>query len=156
MFGLPADAISAYATLAAAIIAVFALTAAIRQIKISKREARLTLAKTIYKDYLMLAFQNPEFSFAAYPQANPRMNNFKKHGEYDKYEIFVSYLLLAAEEILDITKNDIEWRATLRDQLKYHGLYLDGMDLPENHYSSALLTLREEAVKEYQNEDARS
>ncbi len=78
------------------------------------------------------------------------MQNFERDiEEYERYEYFVSYLLFAAEDVLDLTNNSPAWRSTLRDQLRYHALYLDSMDFQEHHYSSDLLTLREEAVAAY-------
>lgn len=153
IFDLKADELSAYATFAAAIIAVIALVVAFIQVRVSKRESRLSVAKSIYKDYLALAFANPKFSSASYPLEAPRMMIFESNpDDYEMYEYFVSHLLFSAEEVLHLTKNSVSWRATLRDQLRYHALYLESMDFPENHYSKELLTLREEAIAMYKNE----
>jgi hypothetical protein len=150
LFDLEPDELSAYATSATAAIAVVALIVAYIQVRVSKRESRLGVAKAIYKDYLALAFANPKFSSASYPLDAPGIQTFSRNAdEYERYEFFVSYLLFAAEEVLDLTKNSPAWRATLRDQLRYHALYLDSMDLQEHHYSSDLLTLREEAIAAY-------
>lgn len=151
--GLSENELSAYSTFATAVTAIVAVVVAFMQILISKKESRLGIAKGIYKDYLMYAFANPQFSSASYPLDEPRFDTFRKNSdEYEKYEFFVSYLLFAAEEVLELTKNNYGWRATLCDQLKYHALYLDSLDLPEHHYSSALLTLREDAIVAYKSE----
>ncbi|HHQ4708859.1 TPA: hypothetical protein ACSP0D_002958 [Aeromonas veronii] len=150
LFGLDKDELSAYSALATAIIALLALTIAYIQMCVNKKEARFAVAKGIYKDYLTLAFDNPEFSSASYPLNAPRLQTFSfDDDKYERYEFFVSYLLFAAEEILVLTKNSQAWRATLSDQLRYHALYLDTQDFPEHHYSSDLLTLREEAITAY-------
>lgn len=156
-FDLKPDELSAYATLATALIAFVALMVAGWQVLVSKKESRLGVAKGIYKDYLTLAFANPDFSSASYPLDAPRIKTFSRNvEEYERYEFFVSYLLFAAEEVLDLTRNSTEWRATLRDQLRYHALYLQSMDLRENHYSAELLTLREEAIVAYKEEQISS
>lgn len=150
LFNLNPDELSAYASLVTAVTAVVAVIVASIQIHVSKRESRLGVAKGIYKDYLTLAFANPKFSSPSYPLDAPGMKSFAHNAEeLEKYEFFVSYVLFAAEEVLDLTKNSQAWRTTLRDQLRYHAIYLDSMDLQEQHYSSDLLTLREEAIAEY-------
>lgn len=160
LFGLPADALNAYAALATAVIASLALVGAVGQIIVGKREARLAVAKSIYREYLALAFANPKYSSAAYPKKSPRMHAFRMHSDqntnyetYEQYEFYVSNMLFAAEEILDITHNKSEWRTTLRDQLKYHALYLQSLDMPETHYGAKLLTLRDEAVEAYNSDE---
>jgi hypothetical protein len=152
-FGLAAEDLSAFATIATAAVAVLALIIAITQILVGKHEARLAVAKSIYKDYLALAMQNPQFSSASYPIENPRLHEFSKdRDDYEKYEFYVSYLLFAVEEILHLTKNSPEWKSGLQAQLRYHALYLQGQDLPESHWSSELLALRESAIAEYASE----
>lgn len=153
LLGLAAEDISAYATIATALVAVLALAIAAVQILVGKHEARLSVAKSIYKDYLALALQNPKFSSASYPIKNPRLNEFSRNqDEYERYEFYVSYLLFATEEILHLTKASPEWRSALQAQLRYHALYLQSQDLTESHWSKELLMLREEAIAEYAGE----
>ena len=153
ILGLASEDLSAYATIATAIVAVLALFIAIVQILVGKHEARLGVAKSIYKDYLALAMQNPKFSSASYPIESPRLHEISKdHEEYERYEFYVSYLLFAAEEILHLTKNSSEWRSALQAQLRYHALYLQSQDLPESHWSKKLLSLREKAIADYISE----
>jgi hypothetical protein len=153
IFDLKPDEVSAYAAVATLVIAIFALFVAGRQLIIGKSEARRGFAYSIYKDYLALAFANPKFSSASYPIENPRMKAFSNdRDEYERYEYYVSYLLFAAEEVLNLSKNSASWRETLRDQLRYHALYLDSLDLPEMHYSNELLELREDAINAYKNQ----
>lgn len=150
LFDLKSDELSAYTTLATAAIAFVALIITYIQLRVSKRESRLGVAKGIYKDYLALAFANPKFSSASYPLHAPIFKTFANNSEeHERYEFFISYLLFAAEEILELTKNSLTWRATLRDQLRYHALFLDGKDFLEYHYSSDILTLRDEAIAAY-------
>jgi hypothetical protein len=150
IFNLRVNELGAYSALATVVVATVALVVAYIQVRVNKREARLAVAKGIYKDYLILAFGNPEFSSASYPMNAPKFKTFSKDNDkYERYEFFVSYLLFAAEEVLDLTKNDPIWRTTLCDQLRYHALYLDSLDFPENHNSQDLLTLREEAIAAY-------
>ena len=153
LFHRQADEICAYATLATAVVAIVALTIALYHVMVTKHESRRGVAKSIYMDYPALAFANPKYSSASYPIENPPINEFASDQmEFERYEYFVSYLLFATEEILALTKNDLDWRNTLRDQLKHHAIYLDGSKLPEGHYAEALHGLRKEAINAYNAE----
>lgn len=153
ILGLNPEELSAYATMATAIVAVIALFIAIIQILVGKHEARLGVAKSIYKDYLAIAMQNPRFSSASYPINSPMIHEISKdHEEYERYEFYVSYLLFAAEEILNLTRNSSEWRSALQAQLRYHALYLQSKDIQESHWSKKILSLREKAIADYISE----
>jgi hypothetical protein len=152
LFNLEADDLSAYATAASAVIAALAICIAAYQIRVSIFEARRATAYQIYKDYLSIAMENPKFSSASYPIDRPRLYEFSQNElEYEKYEYFVSNLLFAAEGILEVAA-DPAWRATLQDQLKYHALYLQSGDLPEAHFSKAVLKLSDAAIDAYKEE----
>jgi hypothetical protein len=142
-----------YSEIATAATAFLALFGAILQIVIGKHEARKALANSIYKDYLLLAFENPQFSAASYPKSNPKIKQFSSDDDtYEKYEFFVAHMLFAAELILERTKGDGEWRETLIDQFRYHSLYLSSQDFPENHYADDMKKLIEEAISRYDQE----
>jgi hypothetical protein len=145
------DAVAAYSAAVTAGVAMVAAYIALRQLISGRQETRLGVAKTIYKDYLALAIANPELSSAGYPTNDPPSLKFKKNDplKYEKYEYYVAYLLYAAEEIICLTKGKDKWRATLIDQLRFHGAYLGSSDFPEGHYSSELVELVEAALEEY-------
>ena len=152
---LKAEELGAYATALSAVIASIAVCVAAYQISVTRREARRGIALQIYKDYLKLAMDNPKFSSASYPVGTPRLRTFSNDElEYERYEYFVAHLLFAAEGILEAS-NDTEWRATLRDQLKYHALYLQSPNLLDAHFSGNVLALAQEAILEYQEEAER-
>ena len=154
LFNLSAEDLTAYGTLALAALAFVAGTIAALQIIVGKYELRLGLAKSIYKDYLALAVENPEFSMPSYPIAKPPFKEFVADSlNYRKYEFYVSNLIFAAEEILELTQSSQEWRATLQSQLQYHALYFQTEDFPESHYSKTILALREVAIARYQHEE---
>ncbi len=141
-----ATAVAAFLAFCAAIIAAWQLLAA-------KYEARNSLVKSNYKDYLRLAFEFPRFSSPSYPTTNPPYYAIESNpAEFERYEFYVSYLLFAAEEILDFKRNDEIWREVLKDQLRYHALYLKRVILKsnyKNHYSKSMCELIEQAVNSY-------
>jgi hypothetical protein len=145
------DVITASSAVATVVVATVAAYIALQQLFSGRREARLGVAKTIYKDYLALAIANPDLSSAGYPVKDPPSLKFKMDDpqKYEKYEYYVAYLLYAAEEIICLTKNEENWRITLVDQLRYHGAYLESDDFPDIHYSPELDALVDEALEKY-------
>lgn len=143
------EEISAYAAVVAAGIAAVALVIAAYQIRVTRLETRRTTAHQIYKDYLRLAMDHPEFSLASFPMESPRLQEILKDDlKYEQYEFYVAQLLFAVEGILE-TCADAEWEATLTDQLSYHALYLQGEHLRQRHYSQRVLSLCDAAIAEY-------
>ncbi|PSV55693.1 hypothetical protein [Photobacterium sp. GB-3] len=147
------DKLSDIASISSAVIAFLAMIIAFFAYRSTRREAKLTLAKSLYKDYLNLAFENPKLSLASYPVENPRYYSFEKEDvKLEEYEYYVAQLVLASEEILDLTSNDLYWRNTLRDQLKQHALYLDSERFPENHSNRKFGSLVIDAIEAYKDE----
>lgn len=153
VFGLSADEVNASAAVMTFFIASAAVVVAWRQLRSGRQEARNSLAKTLYKDYLALAMSNPRFSMASYPINDPKFIELRKNQEdYDAYEFYVAYLLYAVEEIVELTSGGDEWlgwRETIMSQLGYHALYLQSQDFPRSHWSRDVLCLVDEALKKY-------
>lgn len=142
------NSLKEYATLLGVIIGFITVVIAFEQLKSSKNESRLTNAKQIYKDYLLLAFNNPEFS------SLDKNDYFKLKCEkekYEKYEFFVSYMLFVSEEILELTEYDNNWENTLKTQIKYHYYYLNEKKKDKIYfkmYSDNLNKFIKEAINE--------
>lgn len=113
-------------------------------------ESRSASAKGVYKEYISMAFQNPELSAASYPHEKPGFYLIKSNPiTYEKYENFVAFLLYSAEEILALDGLGEGWCFTLRDQFKYHAIYLDGDRVNGLQYSSILFELIKDGVEIY-------
>ncbi|MCV6636637.1 hypothetical protein [Candidatus Albibeggiatoa sp. nov. NOAA] len=149
-FEIDKVSLSDIANIFMAITTFFAATIAFLQYKKSKNEARDINAKSLYMDYLKLAFDNPKFSLASYPVENPRFSQIVvESDDYCQYEFYVSNLLFAIEEILNLADWNNVWEETVIEQLTYHAIYLNSMDFPEHHYDERLLYMREVAIKRY-------
>jgi hypothetical protein len=96
-------------TFIAAVIAVFV---AWRQFALNRANQRETTAKAIFREYLKLAFENPDLAAGDYQSLPP--------AKREQYEWFVGYFLWAAEEILDYAKNDPTWEINLELNAKRH------------------------------------
>jgi hypothetical protein len=123
-------------------IALIALIFAYGQISSNIGLQREATAKDIYRDYLKLAFKHPQL---AAPTRNLSNN--------DKYVWFVAFMLNSLEEI--IASGVSGWEDTIREELRYHTIYLGsdkfinedkGWDL----YSEKLENLGREVVNENQ------
>lgn len=118
-----------------AIIAMVALAVAAKQLKAQRENTALET----YRQYVRLALEHPEFSGPALQLAD-----FNDKKTKERYEWFVSYLLMAAEQILDLDPNNPEWLATITTQLGYHKEYLNSSGKQYlNHYSMRLRELIE-------------
>ncbi|WP_286912158.1 MULTISPECIES: hypothetical protein [unclassified Pseudomonas] len=147
--------VSDIATAVTAMVAIAAAFVAYVQLQ----ESKVIAAKGIYKDYLTLSFENPEFSAASYPVDNPGYYKFKKIGEnlgskeksYEQYEFYVSFLLNSAEEIMNLTSLEEQdgWHETLRNQFAHHALYLASNVWGCSQYDEDIYELIEEGVSSY-------
>ncbi|ALU44521.1 hypothetical protein [Pseudoalteromonas rubra] len=136
--------------IAALAVACGALIIAYRQYSISKTQARDIHAKNQYMGYLKLAFEHPKYALASYPENSPRYFEFyRNRDEYTRYEFYVSNLIFAVEQILELADWNQSWEDTVVDQLKYHAIYLDSCDFPEEHTDKRLLRMREKAIELY-------
>lgn len=142
--------VSDFTGVATLVVACGALIVAYRQYSNSKVQAHEIHAQSQYMEYLKLAFDNPKYSLASYPEASPRYYEFcDNRDEYIQYEFYVSNLIFAVEQILELADWNQAWEDTIVDQLKYHAIYLDSYDFPERHTDKRLLRMREKAIDLY-------
>src|ERR1700760_4738050 len=92
--------VGAGATAVAAAVAIIAAIITYFQYKGAKQIQREATAKQIYSDYLKLAIEHPAFTSGKKPD-DPL--------ESERYEWFVSYMLNACEQIVDVVGDDKEW-----------------------------------------------
>ena len=144
------------AAIVTALIALLALALAWHQLRVMRREGRLTLAKTIYREYLAMAIDNPMFSSASYPLDSPQMYTFWNDSDTrERYEFYVAHLLFTAEEILALSTLP-EWRAAMQLHLQYHGLYIATDDARLDLYSEEVGELARAAILAYNEERSSS
>jgi hypothetical protein len=124
-----------------AVVSVWAATIAKNAIN-AQHEAT---AKDIYRDYLKLAFDNPEF---ANPHAFDNPSDLNKN---EKYRWFVAFMLNSCDEIARSKSRDKGWRKTILEDLRFHKDYLKSQEFSDDGgwdlYSRALKTIGDEAVK---------
>jgi hypothetical protein len=80
-----------------------------RQLHLNRTNQRETTAKTIFREYLKFAFDNPRFAAGDYEE-----------GSVEKYRWFVGYFLWAYEEMFAFAKHDRAWMVNLQMQAKAH------------------------------------
>lgn len=126
-----------WASVITAGIAFVALIGAIWQVKVSRTSQREATASQLYANYLALAVANPMLA-GGYVSAPP---NGDVNEEFERYEWFVSLMLHAFEQILDLTSGDLVWQQAISDQIKYHEEYLSSPRFVSSHYSASLCAL---------------
>ena len=126
------------------LIALFAVLVAWRQLALNRTNQRETTAKAIFREYLKLAFEHPDFAAGNYER-------IVKNGKLLQYTWFVGYFLWAAEEILEYARNEAEWRENLQMQANLHRVYFnedpDFMKTEFKTYSFQARRLIEQAIR---------
>jgi hypothetical protein len=97
------------------VVALFGVGVACVQLYFNRANQRETTAKAIFRDYLKLAFENPDLAAGNYQSLSLERQQ--------KYEWFVGYFLWGAEEILDYAKKDKLWKLNLEINAKRHREY---------------------------------
>jgi hypothetical protein len=124
-------------TVVTALVAVLALVGAIYQVRASRENQREATASALYAEYLSLAIQYPKFAGACI-QAS-REGEWTE--EFESYKWFVSLMLHACEQIVDLTQGDKGWEATIKAQLTYHRDHLLSASFRRDYYSKELVAL---------------
>ena len=128
-------------------IAAAALLFAREQLNASRAQQREATAYSIYSDQLKLDLQFPEFSA-------PDLEEIKRAGRLNQYDDYVSHLLFACENILNITKDEA-WRWAVKNYLAEHVSYVKAYymsaDAPyfkefQTGYSKELIALLKEVL----------
>jgi hypothetical protein len=102
-------------------VAIAALIFAYAQVTSAKKSQREATAKTVYHDFLKLAFENPKY---AYPERG-LLND-------EKYRWFVAIVLNACDEIAWSVFPDHVWEAVVFEELKPHAEYLTSPQFKED------------------------
>jgi hypothetical protein len=124
---------SIVALVGAGVGAVAGLTSAAVASLTSQAVARSSRAHTLYNDYLKRCFEHPDlasvnaFEGVHAKRRKPTYDPYRfETVEVEKYHWFMSLMLEAMEQILDIKGGDEAWKRTVSDQVNYHGGYFQG------------------------------
>jgi hypothetical protein len=99
-----------------------------RQIEADHQEQGESTAKSIFREYLRLAFEHPDLAEPDYPKLAAEPDKYKK------YSWFVAHLLWACEEILQYEKGEI-WKKNLQTNVDYHREYfINDSDFKEKDF----------------------
>ena len=137
---------SAVANWALVIIAIAALCAAKHQISESRKIARESTATNLYNRCMELSLQYPELAEPALSGGFKKLVSDPKQGA--SYAWYVASLLLSSEEILAVTNNDKEWKASVVAALDGHTDYFryrnEGQRPLSQYYSKELSSVIDE------------
>jgi len=125
------------ATIVTAVVAVLALVGVMWQVRIGRLSQREATASALYGHYLSLAVQHPNLASASIEI--PPKDTLNE--TFESYEWFVSLMLHAFEQILELTEGDEAWRGAIAAQIKYHDDYLLSERFEPDYYSLMLRKL---------------
>jgi hypothetical protein len=106
-------------------LAALGLCATAIQVHRNRTSQRENTAKSIYRDYLQMAVNDPLL-------ADGDFQKITTSNGLEKYRWFVSYLLWACEEIIEFAPKDEIWDRDVRQQIGYHRQYLLSSEFKEN------------------------
>lgn len=158
--GEVAEKISALSALSTLVVALGAGWVAWSQLQESKKssekqlhESRDSSAREIYKEYISLSIEHPEFSAQSCYGGKSGLQKIKRNKqEYEKYENYVAFLLFSAEQIEGLTSYNRTWERVLLSQITYHAVYLQSPDFQESmmsFYSDDLQDLIVRAISDF-------
>jgi hypothetical protein len=125
MFDVSAWTLSDFAAAVTAVAAVVALVFGIWQVRASEASSREATAKQIWMNYELRGFEEPRFANPSIADIDYKARSFIGDAEqFLKYEWFVSFMLLACEEVLRLGGKD--WENGVDDNLLSHWPYLGG------------------------------
>ena len=82
-------------------------------------------ASAIWRDYEKFAFDNAEFTMPMHDKLDCSKQTYDGDPmKFAKYQWFVSYTLLACEEVLASSKTGSDWTKSVFRQLKIHRTFL--------------------------------
>lgn len=110
------NAAQGIAAIATAFIALSALIGVKLQIDAAARTQQEQSARDIYREFLNLSINKPEF-------AEPDYCTIKGTPQEPAYKNYVDYLLYTSEQMLSVSP---EWESTLAEHLEPHEQYLCG------------------------------
>jgi hypothetical protein len=109
---MPEYTLYQWATVVIAIAAIVALFINAYQLKLSRDFQKQAATKVTYREYLKLSIEYPQFGDGS-PLDLSEL-------ERSRYEWFVSFFLLAAEEVVEYAANDKYWVNAIKEEISRH------------------------------------
>ena len=134
--------LSSVALVIAATVAIITMIVTVFQLYFNRKYMKQAATKTTYREYLKLATKYPNFGDGNFDRSNEI--------ERTRYEWFVSFFLLAAEEVLENAGSDKFWLEALKEEAGRHSEYLNSDYIQRtelNFYSKKLQKFIRENVK---------
>jgi hypothetical protein len=117
--------LSGVGALITAAVAVTAALFAWRQV----REINRLNAEDKYLEYHWIAFSNPQFSAPNYDSIKSDPNL------YERYQWFVTGMLMCVERILAVFPDDISWRSAVTEDVRRHREMIESPDFARTRES---------------------
>jgi hypothetical protein len=110
-----------------ALVAVGGVSIAICQLRSNQKNQRESTAKSIFREYLRLAFEHSDL-------AKPNYQKLAAQDRLEEYSWFVAHLLWACEEMLQYPKDEL-WKKNLQRNVDLHREYfINNSDFKEKDF----------------------
>ena len=110
-----------------AAVAFFGVSVAILQLRSNQRNQRESTAKSIFREYLRLAFEHSDL-------AKPNYQKLAAQDRLEEYSWFVAHLLWACEEMLQYPMGEL-WKKNLQRNVDLHREYfINNSDFKEKDF----------------------
>jgi len=110
-----------------ALVAVGGVSIAICQLRSNQKNQRESTAKSIFREYLRLAFEHSDL-------AKPNYQKLAAQDRLEEYSWFVAHLLWACEEMLQYPKGEL-WKKNLQRNVDLHREYfINNSDFKEKDF----------------------
>ena len=108
---------SNFAQILSAVVGAVALAGIYYQVSLTRLNSLQSSARQVYLSYSQATLQYPDLAY-------PDFERLKAdHKEYNRYKVYVAFMLTAYDEILPLDLG-VEWEAALRYDIKDHMPYL--------------------------------
>jgi len=124
-----------------------ALGFGVQQIRASRTDSREATATQTWMEYYLRCIDYPDY-------ACPDFDKLKRHEdnrEFYKYEWFVSFMLLACDQVIRLPKGGPNWEQFVRNNVSYHSDYLKSKYFKEGYsppFSPKLISKVKEVLDE--------
>ncbi|HEX4694425.1 hypothetical protein [Sphingomonas sp.] len=115
------DRLAPFFSILAVIFTASALVVSFLSFRFTRKAQRFANAVGLYRRYLELCVQYPEF---AEPEPSDEISEDGDYKKYRQYQWFVGVLFRACEEVLEHGDDPSKWEKTVREQLDYHHVFI--------------------------------
>ena len=126
-----------------------------KQIRCSREDAREATAIQTWMEYYLRCLDYPEYACPELLKLDynklDKLESNEQIREFSKYQWFVSFMLLACDQVIRLPKGGPDWEQFVRNNVSYHRDYLKSLYFSESYsppFSPELISKVREVLDE--------